>query len=103
MEIVEAAVEGARLRFRPILMTSFAFILGVVPLVIATGAGAGARRSIGVAVFSGMIASTCLVVVFVPSFYVVMQRFEERRTRRAARHNGATLPYPDGAAPSSSA
>ena len=69
----------------PILMTSFAFILGVVPLVIATGAGAGARRSIGIAVFSGMIASTCLVVVFVPSFYVVMQRFEERRTRRAAR------------------
>ncbi len=79
MEIIAAAVEGARLRFRPILMTSFAFILGVFPLVIATGAGAGARRSIGVAVFSGMIASTCLAVVFVPSFYVVMQRFEEWR------------------------
>ena len=72
MAVVEAAVEGARLRFRPILMTSFAFILGVLPLVIATGAGAGARRSIGIAVFSGMLASTCLVVVFVPSFYVVM-------------------------------
>jgi multidrug efflux pump subunit AcrB len=72
MEIVPAAVDGARLRFRPILMTSFAFILGVFPLVIATGAGVGARRSIGLAVFSGMIASTCLVVVFVPSFYVVM-------------------------------
>jgi hydrophobic/amphiphilic exporter-1 (mainly G- bacteria), HAE1 family len=83
MEIVAAAVEGARLRFRPILMTSFAFILGVFPLVVATGAGAGARRSIGLAVFSGMIASTCLVVVFVPSFYVVMQRIEERRRRRA--------------------
>ena len=81
MEIVAAAVEGARLRFRPIIMTSFAFILGVFPLVIATGAGAGARRSIGIAVFSGMIASTCLAVVFVPSFYVVMQRFEERRAR----------------------
>jgi hydrophobic/amphiphilic exporter-1 (mainly G- bacteria), HAE1 family len=86
MEIVTAAVEGARLRFRPILMTSFAFILGVFPLVIATGAGAGARRSIGLAVFSGMIASTCLVVVFVPSFYVVMQRIEERWTSRGARH-----------------
>lgn len=86
MEIVTAAVEGARLRFRPILMTSFAFILGVFPLVIATGAGAGARRSIGLAVFSGMIASTCLVVVFVPSFYVVMQRIQERWTRRAAPH-----------------
>jgi hydrophobic/amphiphilic exporter-1 (mainly G- bacteria), HAE1 family len=96
MEIVAAAVEGARLRFRPILMTSFAFILGVFPLVIATGAGAGARRSIGLAVFSGMIASTCLVVVFVPSFYVVMQRMQERWTGRAA-------PHPDGAVPRSSA
>ena len=82
MDIMAAAVEGARLRFRPILMTSFAFILGVLPLVVATGAGAGARRSIGIAVFSGMIASTCLVVVFVPSFYVVMQRIEEWRAAR---------------------
>ena len=88
MEIVAAAVEGARLRFRPILMTSFSFILGVLPLVVATGAGAGARRSIGLPVFSGMIASTCLVVVFVPSFYVVMQRLEERRRRRGVQ-NGA--------------
>jgi hydrophobic/amphiphilic exporter-1 (mainly G- bacteria), HAE1 family len=96
MEIVGAAVEGARLRFRPILMTSFAFILGVLPLVIATGAGAGARRSIGLPVFSGMIASTCLVVVFVPSFYVVMQRMQERWTGRAA-------PHPNSAAPRSSA
>jgi hydrophobic/amphiphilic exporter-1 (mainly G- bacteria), HAE1 family len=103
MEILEAAVEGARLRFRPIIMTSFAFILGVFPLVIATGAGAGARRSIGIAVFSGMIASTCLAVVFVPSFYVVMQRIEERRTRRTARNDAATPPHPDGAAPASPA
>ena len=66
-------------------MTSFAFILGVLPLVIATGAGAAARRSIGIAVFSGMIASTCLVVVFVPSFYVVLQRLEEWRTRGKAQ------------------
>jgi hydrophobic/amphiphilic exporter-1 (mainly G- bacteria), HAE1 family len=103
MEILEAAVEGARLRFRPIIMTSFAFILGVFPLVIATGAGAGARRSIGIAVFSGMIASTCLAVVFVPSFYVVMQRIEERRTQRTARNDAATPPHPDGAAPASPA
>jgi HAE1 family hydrophobic/amphiphilic exporter-1 len=94
MEIVAAAVEGARLRLRPILMTSFAFILGVFPLVIATGAGAGARRSIGLAVFSGMIASTCLVVVFVPSFYVVMQRMQERWTGRAARNDAAAPPAP---------
>jgi hydrophobic/amphiphilic exporter-1 (mainly G- bacteria), HAE1 family len=91
MDIMSAAVEGARLRFRPILMTSFAFILGVFPLVIATGAGAGARRSIGIAVFSGMIASTCLVVVFVPSFYVVMQRIEEWR---GARRQPRLLPAP---------
>ncbi len=82
MEILEAAVEAARLRFRPILMTSFAFILGVLPLVLATGAGASARKSIGISVFSGMIASTCLAVLFVPSFYVVLQRLEEFRRRR---------------------
>jgi HAE1 family hydrophobic/amphiphilic exporter-1 len=92
VEIVGAAVEGARLRLRPILMTSFAFILGVFPLVIATGAGAGARRSIGLAVFSGMIASTCIAVVFVPSFYVVMQRVAERRTSHAARNDAPRPP-----------
>jgi HAE1 family hydrophobic/amphiphilic exporter-1 len=85
--LAEAAVEAARSRFRPILMTSFAFILGVSPLVLATGAGANARISIGITVFSGMIASTCLAVLFVPSFFVVVQRFEEwlasRRTRPA--------------------
>src|SRR5262252_1309979 len=75
--IVEAAIEAARTRFRPILMTSFAFILGVVPLVIATGAGASARKSIGITVFSGMLASTCLAVLFVPALFVVVQRFEE--------------------------
>ena len=74
--IVDAAVDAARARFRPILMTSFAFILGVVPLVVATGAGASARKSIGITVFSGMIASTCLAVLFVPAFFVVVQRFE---------------------------
>jgi HAE1 family hydrophobic/amphiphilic exporter-1 len=80
--ILQAAVEAARARLRPILMTSFAFILGVAPLVVATGAGASARKSIGIAVFSGMIASTCLAVVFVPSFFVMVQRFEEWRAAR---------------------
>src|SRR5882762_8894087 len=74
--LLESAVDAARARFRPILMTSFAFILGVVPLVLATGAGASARKSIGITVFSGMIASTCLAVLFVPTFFVVVQRFE---------------------------
>jgi HAE1 family hydrophobic/amphiphilic exporter-1 len=90
MEILEAAVEAARLRFRPILMTSFAFILGVVPLVLATGAGANARRSIGISVFSGMLASTCLAVLFVPSFYVVLQRLEEWRMGRAGARKTKT-------------
>ncbi|HEV3396080.1 MAG TPA: multidrug efflux RND transporter permease subunit [Xanthobacteraceae bacterium] len=80
--ILQAAVEAAQARLRPILMTSFAFILGVAPLVGATGAGASARKSIGITVFSGMIASTCLAVVFVPSFFVVVQRFEEWRAAR---------------------
>jgi hydrophobic/amphiphilic exporter-1 (mainly G- bacteria), HAE1 family len=75
--IIEAAVEAARARFRPIIMTSFAFILGVAPLVIASGAGASARKSIGITVFSGMIASTCLAVLFAPSIFVIVQRFEE--------------------------
>ena len=80
--ILDAALDAARTRFRPILMTSFAFILGVVPLVTATGAGASARVSLGLSVFSGMIASTCLAVLFVPSFFVVLQRFEEWRKAR---------------------
>ena len=80
--ILESTIEAARSRFRPILMTSFAFILGVLPLVLATGAGASARKSIGIAVFSGMIASTCLAVLLVPSFFVVVQRFEEWRASR---------------------
>jgi HAE1 family hydrophobic/amphiphilic exporter-1 len=83
LPVLEAAIEAARERFRPILMTSFAFILGVVPLVIATGAGANARRSLGISVFSGMIASTCLAVLFVPSFFVLLQRLEDHRQRAA--------------------
>ncbi|CCV11869.1 multidrug efflux RND transporter permease subunit [Mesorhizobium sp. STM 4661] len=91
--IVEAAVEAARARFRPILMTSFAFILGVAPLVVATGAGASARKSIGITVFSGMIASTCLAVLFVPSFFVILQRFEEWRAARKTKPEvTSTLP-----------
>ncbi|REG50187.1 HAE1 family hydrophobic/amphiphilic exporter-1 [Paraburkholderia sp. BL6669N2] len=82
--ITEAAIEAARLRFRPIMMTSFAFILGVVPLVIATGASASARRSLGIAVFSGMLASTCIAVLFIPSFYVLLQRLGERHAARKA-------------------
>src|ERR1700758_649574 len=82
--VVESAIEAGRARFRPILMTSFAFILGVLPLVLATGAGANARKSIGITVFSGMLASTCLAVLFVPAFFVVVQGFENRRAAKKA-------------------
>jgi HAE1 family hydrophobic/amphiphilic exporter-1 len=71
--IREAATEAARLRFRPILMTSFAFILGVVPLVWATGAGAASRQSVGTVVFGGMLSSTLLAVFFVPVFFVAFE------------------------------
>ncbi len=83
--ILDAAIEASRTRFRPILMTSFAFGMGVLPLVFATGAGAVSRISLGVSVLSGIIASTCLAVLFVPSFFVVLQRFDEARKARKAR------------------
>jgi len=79
--IIEAAIEAARIRFRPILMTSIAFILGVVPLVIASGAGANARRSLGVSVFTGMISSTCLAVVLVPAFFIILQTWDEKKKK----------------------
>jgi hydrophobic/amphiphilic exporter-1 (mainly G- bacteria), HAE1 family len=90
--IAEAAVDAARLRFRPILMTSFAFILGVYPLVVAEGAGAASRRALGTAVFGGMIASTALAVFFVPVFFVVFQKLSEWRRRPVAA--GAELAEP---------
>ncbi len=89
--IWDSAVEAARVRFRPILMTSFAFILGVLPLVLATGAGANARKSLGISVFSGMIASTCLAVLFVPSFFAVLQAFEERKGKKKKVVEGAAV------------
>jgi HAE1 family hydrophobic/amphiphilic exporter-1 len=77
-EITDAALEAARLRFRPILMTALTFILGVAPLVIASGAGAASRQALGTAVFGGMLSATFLLVLFVPVFYVVIQRTSER-------------------------
>jgi HAE1 family hydrophobic/amphiphilic exporter-1 len=80
--ILDSAVAAARARFRPILMTSFTFILGVLPLILSTGAGSASRQSLGITVASGMLASTCLAVVFVPSFFVVLQRWQERSTAK---------------------
>ena len=79
-DILEAAIEAARLRFRPIIMTSFAFILGVGPLVLARGAGAASQQALGTAVFGGMIVSTLLAVFFVPVFFVVFQSLSEWRS-----------------------
>ncbi len=83
--ILESAVEGARLRFRPVMMTSFAFILGVLPLVIAAGAGAASRRAVGTPVFGGMIAAALFGVFVIPMLYVVFQWLRERTARRGVR------------------
>ena len=83
MSIHQAAIESARIRLRPILMTSFAFILGVLPLAFATGAGAAARNSVGTAVAGGMVASTILSIVFIPVLYVVIRTLVPGRTRSA--------------------
>jgi HAE1 family hydrophobic/amphiphilic exporter-1 len=82
LPVAEAAVEAARIRLRPILMTSFAFILGVVPLVLAGGAGQGGRHSVGTTVFGGMIASTLLNLFFIPVLYLVVEEARERRRGR---------------------
>nr|MDJ0888046.1 efflux RND transporter permease subunit [Desulfobacterales bacterium] len=76
--IVEAALEAARLRFRPILMTSFASVLGAVPLLIASGAGAASRQSLGTAIFGGMAAATLFSVLYVPVFYSVILTLAQR-------------------------
>jgi hydrophobic/amphiphilic exporter-1 (mainly G- bacteria), HAE1 family len=86
MSVIDAAVEATSRRFRLMKMTSFAFILGVVPLLIAGGAGAASQRVIGTVVFGGMLASTLLAIHFVPGFYVVLQRLSGRKK------NGESFP-----------
>jgi len=92
--LVDAAMEGARLRFRPIVMTSLAFILGVLPLAVSTGAGAASRHSIGTGVIGGMLAATFIAVLFIPLFFVVTSRMGElarewRVRRRPAKTTAA--------------
>ena len=87
--IVEAAIEGARLRFRPVMMTSFAFIFGLLPLVVAEGAGMASRRAVGTPVFAGMIAAACIGIFIIPMLFVVFQGLRERvGQRRAAPAEG---------------
>ncbi|MCP9447462.1 MAG: multidrug efflux RND transporter permease subunit [Nitrospira sp.] len=81
--LIEAAIEGARLRFRPIIMTSMAFIFGMFPLVIAKGAGAASRQSIGTGVLGGMLSATFLAIFFVPLFYVLLKKLSGRRSQSA--------------------
>ena len=83
-DLIDATLEACRLRFRPILMTSIAFVLGVLPLAISTGAGANGRRAIGTGVMGGMIAATVLAVFFVPVFYVVVRRIFPGKARKTA-------------------
>ena len=93
MSRFDAAVEAARTRLRPILMTSFAFILGVVPLMIAQGAGAEMRQSLGTAVFYGMLGVTFFGLIFTPVFYTVMRSFARKR-RESAPVQGSAPPAP---------
>jgi HAE1 family hydrophobic/amphiphilic exporter-1 len=90
--IVDSAMEAGRLRLRPILMTAFAFILGVVPLMIAHGAGASSRQSIGTTVFGGMLAATLLSLAFVPVFYALIERWREGRAGREEEHHQHPAP-----------
>ena len=80
-------MEAGRLRLRPILMTAFAFIFGVLPLMFASGAGAASRQSLGTAVFGGMVAATALTLVFVPVFYALIERVREGRAATEPAHH----------------
>lgn len=91
MPLVEAALEAVQLRFRPIIMTSMAFILGVVPLVVATGAGAASRHSIGTGVFGGMLAATFLAIFFVPLFFVLIRRLSAQRAMKDSQAGSKRL------------
>jgi multidrug efflux pump subunit AcrB len=91
LPIVEAALDGARTRFRAVLMTSLAFIAGLVPLVVAEGAGRLSRRAVGTGVMGGMLAATLVGVLLIPTLYVLTERLRERRRRPVA---GASVPVP---------
>lgn len=80
--LINAALEGARLRLRPILMTSFAFVLGCVPLFIATGAGSVGRQIMGTTVIGGMLAATCIAIFIIPALYVLVEKVSERFSRK---------------------
>ncbi|MBN1613925.1 MAG: efflux RND transporter permease subunit [Deltaproteobacteria bacterium] len=84
MGLIEATIQGVRLRFRPIIMTSLAFGFGVLPLVVTTGAGAGAQNAIGTGVLGGMVTATVLVLIFSPLFYVIIEKLSKKRRKQSA-------------------
>jgi HAE1 family hydrophobic/amphiphilic exporter-1/multidrug efflux pump len=98
MGLAEAATEGAKLRFRPIMMTAFAFILGVLPLVLAHGAGSAARGSIGIAVFAGMLMASSVGLFFIPMLYYLIQSaaYIVTRNRQAIFSGPQREPVPEG-------
>ena len=96
LSVVDAAVEGGRIRFRPVLMTSLTFILGVVPMIIATGAGAGSRRAIGTTVFCGMLASTVFGIFLIPVLYYIFQSASEKGHAWRQRHKKMEATEPTG-------
>ena len=95
MELMAATVEAARQRLRPIIMTSMAFILGVLPLALSTGAGAGARNAVGTGVIGGMLAATILAIFFVPLFFMIIVRAFSKN-RRTIGNSPAVSEEPDG-------
>jgi HAE1 family hydrophobic/amphiphilic exporter-1/multidrug efflux pump len=100
MSAFDAAVAAGKLRLRPILMTSLAFIFGVLPLAISTGAGAGGQNAIGRAVVGGMLSATVLAIFFVPMFFIVVRRLfgqHEATTEHDDTNPGAGTPAPQGA------
>jgi len=99
--LVDAALEGARVRLRPILMTSFAFILGSVPLWIATGSGGASRRILGTVVITGMLAATAIAIFIIPMLFVLVERAIEARKPHGedVLHVAPPIPANDGPAP----
>src|SRR5690606_16870521 len=91
MSVADAAIHAARLRLRPIVMTSLAFILGVVPLALASGASSGSSHAIGTGVIGGMVTATVLAVYFIPLFYVVVNRVFNRRPKEKTQQQDAQV------------
>jgi multidrug efflux pump len=90
MSLLDAALHAAKMRFRPIIMTSLAFILGCLPLVLSSGAGSNSRHSIGTGVIGGMLAATVLAIFFIPMFYVLVEKFSGlfSRTKKTPAAHG---------------